>query len=60
MGWRPEGREGRWKGQWGAVSDQILPAPGGEQRPGVYKTGGMKGMSLQMLYRSTLLFTVRQ
>ena len=46
MGWRPEGREGRWKGQWGAVSNQILPAPGDEQRPGVYKTGGMKGMSL--------------
>ena len=47
MGWHPEGREvnGR-KGQWGAVSNQILPAPGDEQRPGVYKTGGMKRMSL--------------
>lgn len=47
MGWSPEGRvDNGQKGQQGAVSNQILPAPGDEQRLGVYKMDGMKGMSL--------------
>ena len=47
MGWSPEGRvDNGQKGQWGAVSNQILPAPGDEQRLGVDKMDGMKEMSL--------------
>lgn len=40
------GGDNGWKGQWGAISDQTLPAPGERQRLGVYKMNGRKGNSL--------------
>ena len=50
MGWSPEGRvDNGQKGQRGAVSNQILPAPGDEQRLGVYQMDGMRDVSVNSL-----------
>ena len=50
MGWSPEGRvDNGQKGQRGAVSNQILPAPGDEQRLGVYQMDGMRDVSVNAL-----------
>lgn len=44
--WAGVQKEGGQKGQWGAMSNQILPAPREEQRLGVYKMDGRKEKSL--------------